>query len=254
LGDYAVNLSGFEERSIISESDEVPNGIYHRVEDHCLVVISLCHPCIAAPIDFVFGIESGGRRELKIVRLYLEGCSLLEVVSVNPLWWTSTVKAKAVAGIVLGLRFAHSLGLVHDHLTANSILFDSDHCIQIVDFDPILLENNESANESEYRTQPEGFSEAGWTPEKDIQAFTSILFELVLGHPPQGAASFPTRIPAFVSMIIELGLSARSGTNYSFNTIFTILEQNDFEIEDGVDSAEVSTFVSWVTSAEPPDK
>jgi serine/threonine protein kinase len=217
-------------------------------------MINLCHPCIAAPIGFVFGIESGCQRELKIVRMYLEGCSLSEVFSVNPLWWTSTVKAKAVAGLVLGLRFAHSLGLIHGHLTGNNILFDSDHHIEIVDFNRIALEVSESESESEEGTQFEGFSGQRWTPEKDIQAFASILFELVFGHPPQGEASIPTGIPSFVSMIIESGLSARSGTSYSFNNILKILEQNNFEIEDGVDRAEVSTFINWVKSSEYPDK
>jgi hypothetical protein len=144
--------------------------------------------------------------------------------------------------------------LFHGHLTASNILFDSDHCIQIVDFDPILLENDESASESKCSTQLEGFSGVEWRPEKDIQAFASILSELVFGHPPRSEPSIPTGIPTFVFRIIESGLSARSGTSYSFNTIFTILEQNSFEIEDGVDRAEVSTFVSWVKSAEHPDK
>jgi serine/threonine protein kinase len=44
------------------------------------------------------------------------------------------VKAKAVAAIALGLRFAHSFGLIHGSLTASNILFDADHCIQIADF------------------------------------------------------------------------------------------------------------------------
>jgi hypothetical protein len=125
LRDYVVNLSVFEERSIISDSEEVPNEISHRIEDEFGVsvklillletvekseienelekLINLRHPCIAGPIGFVFPIESDSLRELKIVRLYLEGCSLLEVFSINPMWWTSTVKAKAVAGIVLSL-------------------------------------------------------------------------------------------------------------------------------------------------------
>jgi hypothetical protein len=107
----------------------------------------------------------------------------VEVVSVNPVWWTSTVQKKIVAGIVLGHRYAHSLGLVHCRLTANNILFDSDHCIQIVDFHPIFLEVGESEIESEEGGQLVGFSGEGWTAERDIQAFASILFELVFGHP-----------------------------------------------------------------------
>jgi hypothetical protein len=36
--------------------------------------------------------------------------------------------------------------------------------------------------------------------------------------------------------------------------ILNILKQNDFPRESGVDSAEVSTFFSWVESAELPEK
>jgi serine/threonine protein kinase len=270
LGDYIVNLSGFQEKSLICDSDEVRNQIYHRIEDQFSVfvkskplsenveasqiekeiekLINLRYPCIAVPIGFVFRIESGRRRELKIVRLYLEGCSLLEVVSVNPIWWTSTVKAKAVAGIVLGLRFTHSLGLVHGHLTGHNILFDSDHCIQIVDFNPIFLETGEIENDD--GTQFVGFSGKEWTPETDIQAFASILSDLLCRHPPQGEASITTGIPDFVYKIIKSGLSPISRTHYSFNTILKILKQNKFQIEDGVDSAEVSAFINWVESAE----
>jgi serine/threonine protein kinase len=280
LRDYIVNVSAFEEKTMIGESEEVPHHIYHRIEDEFLVImkskphwesieesaieneiekmINLRHPCIAAPIGFVFQIESGSRQELKIVRMYLEGCSLSEVVSVNPKWWTSTVKAKAVAGIVLALRFAHSLGLVHGHLTGNNILFDSDHCIQIVDFNSIALEVGEiemkSGSGSEDGTQLVGFSGEGWTAERDSEAFASILFELVFGRPPHGEASIPTGIPDFVSNIIKSGLSPISEGSYSFNTILDILKRNNFQVEDGVDSAEVSVFVNWVESSEPPDK
>jgi serine/threonine protein kinase len=274
FGDYIVNVSVFEEKSTTRGSNEIPKEIYHRIEDEFLVflkskplsenvsesrigkeidkLIHLGHPCITAPIGFVSRIESGSQREMKLVRLYLEGCSLSEVISVKPVWWTSTVKAKAVAGIVLGLRFAHSLGLVHGHLTGNNILFDSDHCIQIVDFDPIVLEV--MGSESEEGSQLVGFSGKGWTLEKDIEAFASILFELVFGHPPESEASIAMGIPDFVWRIIESGLSPLSRRSYSFNTILKTLKQNDFKIEDGVDSTEVSGFVSWVESAEDPDK
>jgi hypothetical protein len=218
LRDYIVNLSGFEASSLICSSDKIPNQIYHRIGDQFLVFmkskplsenveesrienaieksIHLRHPCIAAPIGFVCPIEPGSQQELKIVRFYFEGCSLSEVISVNPIWWTSTVKAKVVAGILLGLRFAHSLGLLHGHLTGNTILFDSDHCIQIVDFDPNVLGVDEAGTED--GAQLGGFSGEGWTPKRDIQAFVSILFELVFGRPSQGETSIPTGIPPFV--------------------------------------------------------
>jgi hypothetical protein len=280
LSDYIANLSGFEERSLIGGCDQIGNEIYDRLEDELSVVVKsiahsecieksqienelgklihLHHPSIAALIGFVLPIERGSQQEFKILRLYLEGCSLAEVVSANPVWWTSTVKAKVVAGIVVGLRFAHSLGLVHGHLTGNNILFDSNHNIQIVDFNPIVLEFGEMETEgedevetkSDAQTQLRGFSGEGWTLERDIQAFASILFELVLEHPPHAEAFIPTHIPDFVSMIIKAGLSARSRTRYSFNTILEMLKEHNFQIEDGVDSAEVSAFVKWVESSE----
>jgi hypothetical protein len=76
----------------------------------------------------------------------------------------------------------------------------------------------------------------------------------VFGRPPQGEVFISTGIPDFVSKIIRSGLSRLSGRSYSFNAILEILKKNDFKIEDGVDSAEVSEFVSWVESAEHPDK
>jgi serine/threonine protein kinase len=167
-------------------------------------------------------------------------------------WWTSTVKAKVIAGIVLGLRFAHSLGLLHGHLTASNILFDFNHCIQIVDFLPILREVGESQGEE--GTQLGGFSREGWTPQKDIQAFASILFEIVVGRPARGEIFIPTNIPAFVSNIIKSGLYYTSETRYSFGGIFQILKNNEFAIEDGVDSADVSAFVNWIESSEQPEK
>jgi serine/threonine protein kinase len=272
LRDYIVNVSVFEESSMICDTNEVRNEICHRNEDEFSVLmksipllerieksrlereleklINLRHPCIAAPIGFVIPVESGSAEELKIVRMYFDCCSLSEVISINPNCWTSTVKAKAVAGIVLGLRFAHSLGMVHGHLTARNILFDCDHCIQIIDFKPIVWGVGESEIKIESESESKGKAREGWTPERDIQAFASIFFEIVFGHHPQGEELIPTGIPYFVWSLIESGLFPISGRSSSFNTILDILKQNKFAIQEDVDSEEVSAFVSWVESAE----
>jgi hypothetical protein len=39
LRDYEINISGFEERSLMGEPDEVPNQIYHRIEDQLLIFV-----------------------------------------------------------------------------------------------------------------------------------------------------------------------------------------------------------------------
>jgi hypothetical protein len=108
----------------------------------------------------------------------------------------------------------------------------------------MVLEVGDSESESE--------SESG-TQERDIQGFASILFELVFGYPPQDQSSIPSGIPYFVCKIIKSGFSPVSRISYSFDTILEILKEHDFQIEPGVDSAEISTFVNWIESTEHPD-
>jgi serine/threonine protein kinase len=99
------------------------------------------------PIGFICPIELGIPQELRIVRLYFEGFSLTKVISDCSAWWTSTMMAKVIVGIVLGLRFAHRFGLVHGHLTSGNILFGLNDCIQIVDFESMLLKVGEMEGE-----------------------------------------------------------------------------------------------------------
>jgi serine/threonine protein kinase len=113
------------------------------------------------------------------------------------------VKAKAVVGIALGLRFAHGLGLLHGAVNASNILFDADRRIQIADFSPSRLETG----------AVEPFSGEEWPPTADVSSFASLLFEIAVSStatPPIGAAGgppFPAAVPAFVSRMIEDGQS-----------------------------------------------
>jgi hypothetical protein len=142
--------------------------------------------------------------------------------------------------------------LVHGSLTTNNILFDSDHSIQIVDFKPIGLEVSERESDGEERTKLGGFSKQRWTPQTDVYGFASILFEIVVGRPVNGETSVPTNIPSFISAIIKTGLW--SERRCSFRDILDILKHNNFQIEDGVDSADVFAFIKWVESAEQSEK
>jgi serine/threonine protein kinase len=59
--------------------------------------------------------------------------------------WTLILKAIAVAGIVLGMEFLHSVGLIHGFLKPNNVLFDEYHRIRIADFGRSRLDSRESA-------------------------------------------------------------------------------------------------------------
>jgi serine/threonine protein kinase len=201
---------------------------------------------IAPLIGRVLPGEPSELREFQTARLDATDGSLADVLSNRPAWRTPTVKAKAVVGMALGLRFAHSLGLLHGVVKASNILFDADRRIQIADFSPIRLETGEV----------EPFSGEEWAPTADVSAFASILFEIAVGAPaapPIGAVGgppFPASVPAFVSRMVKDGRSPESASRLSFAEIVECLKENRFEIMAGVDSDEVSAFVSRVESSE----
>jgi hypothetical protein len=270
LNDYQIDHSVFEKQSFVCNISELVSEMYERSDDSCLMIVTtkdvfestgslkhaiehllnLCHPCIVSPIGFDLYVNQRVCTELKIVGLFWESSSLSEVISKNPIWWTATAKAKAVAGIVLGLRFAHSLGLVHGHLNSQNIRFDVDHHIQIAGFCEDGQEVDESANDTDV------LSEEIWSPYVDMVGFVCILIEIIVGHRviesevATGEVSLPPNIPTFVSRFLETVRSRESGIRKSFGTIFDDLKMNDFGIVSGVDSEEVLSFVRWVESFE----
>jgi serine/threonine protein kinase len=256
---YLIDVSIFEEESKDGVSDEVVCEKYRRLDDDCLIVVksknfsdsvdnktieqelekamNLCHPCIAGTIGFIFPIESSGLRELKIGRLFIEGFSLSEVILMNPLWRTPTIKAKAIAGIALGLEFAHSLGIIHGNLNSNNIVFDECHRIEITDFGFIEEEMDENENASVIES--DGFCE-GLIGQTDLRAFGSLLIEMMVGQ----------EVADFVSKMIEAIGSRDYAEINSMKCIVNHLKANDFEIERGVDSVEVWEFVEWIETWE----
>jgi hypothetical protein len=89
-----------------------------------------------------------------------------------------------------------------------------------------------------------------------VCAFQSLLFEIAVGcsaTPPIGAAGIPpllSAVPALVLRMIEDGGSPESARRLSFAEIVARLKANRFAIMAGVDSAEVSAFVSRLESLE----
>jgi serine/threonine protein kinase len=234
-----------------SLSASVDNG---EIESAIEKEVNLCHPCIAARIGFVFPTELSGLRELKIVRLFVDGCSLREVVLANPVWWTPTAKAKAVAGIALGLRFVHSLGFVHGNLNSTNIVFDKDHRIQMTHFAEMDLEVQEG--DFDIRACVGEFLEERWSGQADVRAFGSLLVEMTVGSPstlPGSRTSEGTKnqgIAKFFSEMIKSIEFKSYQEVHSLNSIVDILKKNEFQIERGVDSEEVWEFVRWVELCE----
>jgi serine/threonine protein kinase len=235
-------------------------------------LMNLKHPCLAAPFGF---IVSSTWTELKIVRTYYPIGSLEEVLQTSPSWWTVTVKSIAVVGIVLGMRFVHSVGLVSGNLKPRNILFNQTHQIQIVDIVPNHMESHGRENFIGSPRKANGIPSAFAAPEirsgheltqtADVFAFASILFAIVVGHGPFEEATergccaegdlivrdvIPGFVPEFVSRMILSGLTTNPSDRPSFQAIFQILKANNFKIAEEVDSEAVFAFVGSVESSE----
>jgi serine/threonine protein kinase len=260
--DYMLALSAYEEGEVISQNAQIFSQIYRRQFDGAVMVVksislsipadlyklrteienllNLRHPMITPLIGYALPMDSTGQRALRTMRLYAAEGSLADVLSNPPGWWTPTVKAKAIVGIALGLRFAHGLGLLHGAVKASNILFDADRRIQIADFSPIRLETGEV----------EPFSGEGWAPTADVCAFASLLFEIAVGRPSTPPIGAVGAVPAFVSRMIEDGRLSKSRGCLSFVEIVARLKASCFKIVAGVDSDEVSEFVKCIDSSE----
>jgi hypothetical protein len=264
--DCLLDLSGLSKGSLLNESDGISTRTYHRGDDEIWIhvksmgfsmwvdeghleriiakLMTFRHPCIAGVIGVDLQLPS---RELKIVEMSRRGSSLLQVVSSSPEWWTPTAKAKAVVGLVLGLRFAHSFGQVHGHLTENDIDLDENGMIEIKDF--CMNDLYEFESDKGGMVDLGGFSRESWKPNADIQAFSRILSAIVF----ETFACQDGRdrdIPLFVSKIIAQGQPGNLRGMESLTDIFEILKQKDFKILAGVDVEEVSNFASWIESSE----
>jgi serine/threonine protein kinase len=150
-------------------------------------LMNVTHPCIATPFGFVLPMAS---KELKSVSLFIQRGSLNSVLSSRPLWWTATAEAIAVVGIVLGMKFLHSFGLIHGGLKSSNVLFDEYHRTQIADFGRSRLDASQSAATergvgSEFETH-EMLSGEECPAKIDVFSFALILFEIVVGLPALG--------------------------------------------------------------------
>jgi hypothetical protein len=209
-----------------------------EVEEMIERMMNLRHPCIAGTIGVIFG--RGGSRELEIFGISSSVISLSEVVSSPPKWWTPTAKAKTIVSLVLGLRFAHSHGILHGQLTMKDVRLNSDGMTEIHNFS--VNGFGAFTGNADVRADDGSFSGEHWTPKGDIEAFTTIFSEIVIGASGDSCS--------FVSHIIGRGQSADSAAMESFEDILKILKKNDFRIAESVDIKEVWNYVKWIEWSE----
>jgi hypothetical protein len=266
LSDCLIDFSGLIERSQLNANDLISTQLYEECFDgQCIILKSTCqsgrvenycfketienfmnlrHPCISGVIGVALPT---GLNILKIIEIDFGDNSLSTIVSTSPGWWTPTAKAKAIAGVVLGLSFAHSFGFLHGHLTGNTVFFNDNGVIEITDFFVNGFGDQEGNAGSEIDNG--GFSGESWTPEVDIRGFAKLLSEIVVESSAEQSIG-SSGIPLFVLEIIANGESPYVKSIKSFSDILKILKLHNFEIIEGVDVEEVCNFVKWIEFSE----
>jgi serine/threonine protein kinase len=109
---------------------------------------------------------------------------------------------------------------------------------------------------------PEMYDESEYDFKVDVFAFGLILYKILTGKPVFGLnltpgkimyraltgkrRDIPDNIPAFVKSVIRSCWSTDQAARFSFSELLQILDENEFKICEGVDSARVRSFVKSI--------
>jgi serine/threonine protein kinase len=184
----------------------------------------------------------------------------------KPSFWTPTGIGIIICGIVIGMRFMHSHGFVHQDLKPSNILINENCRTLIGDFgtsrcQTIDLTPTPDTGTPHYAA-PELFEEDSRTAKVDVFSFGLILYEIVVGHAVFPLSMRPAEIirihkkgdrpdiPHFVvssmKTLIELCWSPNPCDRPSFKEIMEHIESNHFEIISGADPETIRKYVRGV--------
>jgi serine/threonine protein kinase len=164
--------------------------------DHALflkeveTLAKLNHPCVLRILKWAF---PGDAKEAEIHMEFAPGGSLETVLEQGtsgrtPAFWNSTGIGITICGIVLGMRYVHSRGIMHRDLKPSNILFDSNHRPLIADFGTSWMINDNAtplgSGTTVYYAAPEMYQDdVKCTTKCDIFSFGLVLYEILTGRP-----------------------------------------------------------------------
>jgi serine/threonine protein kinase len=232
----------------------------------------LNHVCVVRLLGFVLP-DKTGRAEIHLEHAAhgsLEQILIDVRLGLRPKWWTNTRICIIICGIVLGLRYVHKCGFIHQDLKPSNVLINGRYRALIADFG--------TARETSVDLTPDGMSgtvqyaapeqllDICPTTKVDIFAFGLILHELVVGcrvfgsneppfsiirklrsHyvPPLPASVFP-----WIRDLIVSCLSPEPDDRPTCEDLLSMMKIHQFAILDGVKTDEVSGYVGGVEAWE----
>jgi serine/threonine protein kinase len=228
----------------------------------------LNHVCIVRLLGFVLP-NGTGRAEIHLE--HAAHGSLDEILTdvrggLRPKWWTNTNLCIIICGIVLGLRYVHKCGFIHQDLKPSNILINGRYRALIADFgtareDGIDLTPDDVNGTVQYAA-PEQFFAIHPSTKVDVFSFGLILYEIVVGRPVFGANEAPFSIirklrshylptipesvfPWIRDLIISC-LSNEPSIRPTADDLLLMIKSRQFHILEGVDISEVSAYVGGV--------
>jgi serine/threonine protein kinase len=231
-------------------------------------LVKLNHPCIVRIRNFILPSE---REPAEIHMEYASNGSLARVLNLvrrgsKPSFWTPTGIGIIICGIILGMRFMHWQGFIHQDLKPSNILLDVDGRTLLSDFGTSRCQAVDRTPTVDTGTPhyaaPELFDEVVRDDKVDVFSFGLILYEIVVGSAvfPHDMLSFEiirqhrrgnrSIIPEFVDPVIktliEVCWSRDPSKRPSFNEILDCIESNGFRIVPGADSDTIRFYVVGV--------
>jgi hypothetical protein len=256
-----VAVKSYMIRGGVKSKEDIEQRFLREVE----TLISLSHPCIICLQGYCLPRDGQGP---KIVTKYYGNGSLKSILASGnegPRWWTAGRKIWAILGIVLGMKYIHSKGVIHRDLKPENIFIDDNRRIRIGDFDSSRLVDigvTMTNTGTPLHMAPE--MDTGHYDEKvDIYSFGLIMYEIVTSDSIFSSDGFgkmqllvklqsgwrPTideSVRPFSRRIIERCWSLKSSDRPSFEEIWEEMCQNGFDLIPGGKKSDSASFLSWV--------
>jgi serine/threonine protein kinase len=233
---------------------------------------NLNHVCVVRLLGCV--LTDGGHRAEIHLEYAAHGSldTILREVRQNrrPKFWTATTISIVISGIVLGLRYIHSKGFIHQDLKPSNILI-SDQCRTLIaDFGAARASATDATPDGVTGTvnyaAPEQLEETFPITKIDVFSFGLIVYEILVGlkvfpvsEPPFSILKklrsgyvpmIPDSVFPWIRDLILSCLSSAPDDRPSFDEILVTLRTNDFNISEGIDRSSVRCYVEGVVEWE----
>jgi serine/threonine protein kinase len=168
---------------------DVPAETQHTLEMEVKLLKKLSHPNIVRYVDHF--VSNG---QLNIVMEFVENGSLASMVNQYGTFTEPLCKAY-IRGVLEGLVYLHSEGVVHRDIKGGNILITTDGTVKLADFGVSQSMSDAKNDEDEdektpagtpYYMAPEVIQFLGAQPVSDVWSVGCTIIELLTGDPPYG--------------------------------------------------------------------